>query len=107
MSTSLPPLLDGFGLSDEDDSFKETKQNNPTEQYYVKNNRSLLALSTLCLGVCDDDSTPLMDPDAAPWKLMKKKLIKPSNHGMCEEVKRRWSTFVSQSTSEGKKQRSP
>ena len=71
----------------------------PSEEFFVVNNRSLLALAVLSIGLLDADGKMLFDPKEIPWKSMKKKMVNPAVPDMKDEVKRRWDTFVTSSLS--------
>ena len=60
----------------------------PAEQHYQDNNRTMILLATMCIGVRDDDGLLLIDPDIAPWDKLPKKQKKPTLDLLREEIKR-------------------
>ena len=96
-------------LCGDDDAADDTfaRSQNPTKDHYITSNRTLLSLVVMSIGLCNEDGSALLDPDARPWKTMKKKSVKPCADDLSEEVLRRWHTFVSGDSSEVERQPHP
>ena len=64
-----------------------------SQRAYQASNESKKQLFLMCLGLTEK-GTPVFDLDAAPWRDIKKREIKPSRIALGEEIRRRMSSIL-------------
>jgi hypothetical protein len=65
------------------------------EDYLEEKNQSKKVLVAMCIGLVNDQKQPIIDITQEPWISMKThNKIKPLNPDLCNEVVRRWETYL-------------